>query len=150
MNPHIQSPKEIDMKPIIPLLAALSLAACATTGPSDSERLALYMAHAGDPVKKVRYINPMGWERVDGSHVLLNMRPRENWLLTLPANCLDWGRGSAFLQVDTQTGWLMTKFDSVKIGGAPVSCRIDEIRPVDMQAVREAEKQMRAQVPSGT
>ena len=150
MDHQMHCPKEIDMKPIIPLLAALSLAACATTGPSDSERLALYMAHAGEPVRQVRYINPMGWERVDGAHVLLNMRPKENWLLTLPGNCLDWGSGSPFLKVDTQTGWLMTKFDSVKIAGSPVSCRIDEIRPVDMKAVRAAERQMRGQVPSGT
>jgi len=138
------------MKPIIPLLAVLSLAACATTGPTDSERLALYMAHAGAPVKHVRYITPMGWERVDGSHVVLNMRPRESWLLTLPGNCLDWGSGSPFLTVNTQTGWLMTKFDSIKVSGAPISCRIDEMRPIDMQAVRAAEKQLRDQASSGT
>lgn len=138
------------MKPIIPLLTVLSLAACATTRPTDSERLALYMAHAGESVKQIRYITPMGWERIDSAHVVLNMRPKENWLLTLPGNCLDWGTGSPFLTVSGQTGWLMTKLDSIKVGGSPVSCRIDEIRPVDMQAVRAAEKQMRDQVPSGT
>ena len=60
------------------------------------------------------------------------------------------GSRPVVLKVDTQTGWLMTKFDSVKIAGSPVSCRIDEIRPVDMKAVRAAERQMRGQVPSGT
>lgn len=138
------------MKTIIPLLAVLSLAACATTRPSDSERLALYMAHAGEPVKQIRYFNAMGWDRIDGEHVVLNMRPKETWLLTLSGDCLDWGSGSPFLTVNSQTGWLITKFDSIKVAGSPVNCRINEIRPVDMQAVRAAEKQMRDQVPSGT
>lgn len=138
------------MKSIIPLLAAISLVACATTGPSDSEHLALYMRHAGQPVNQIRYRDVMGWERVDGNHVLLNMRPRESWLLTLPDSCLDWGGGSPFLAVSSQTGWLISKFDSVKISGSPVTCRIDEIRPVDIPAVRAAERQMRDQAVSGT
>jgi hypothetical protein len=138
------------MKPILPVLAAVSLAACATTGPSDSERLALYTSHAGAPVKQIRYLDAMGWERVDGEHLVLNMRPRETWLLTLSGNCLDWSSGSPFLAVNSQTGWLISKFDSVKAAGSPVTCRIDEIRPIDIQSVRAAEKQRRDQVPSGT
>jgi hypothetical protein len=138
------------MKPILPLLAFLSLAACATTGPSDSERLALYMAHAGEPVNQIRYITPMGWERIDGEHVALNMRPKETWMLTLSGNCLDWGTGSPFLAVNSQTGWLISKFDSIKLAGSQVNCRIDEIRPVDIQAMRAAEKLKRDQGASGT
>ena len=140
------------MKPLIPLLAALSLAlaACATTRPTDTERLALYVAHAGQPVKQIRYLNPMGWEHIDGAHVVLNMRPKENWLLTLPTNCLNWGGGSPFLTIDSQNGLLITKFDSIRVAGSPVSCPISEMRPVDMQAVRAAEKQMRDQASSGT
>lgn len=138
------------MKSIFSLLAAVSLAACATTGPSDTERLALYMSHAGEPVNRIRYLSAMGWERVDGEHVLLNMRPRETWLLKLSGPCLDWGSGSPFLAVSSQTGLLISRLDSVKVSGSPVTCRIDEIRPVDVPAVRAAEKQLRDQAPSGT
>jgi hypothetical protein len=138
------------MKPVFPLLAALSLAACATTGPTDTQRLALYLAHAGAPVRQIRYFSPMGWDRIDGAHVVLNMRPKENWLLTVPTNCLNWGGGSPFLSINSQMGLLITKFDSIQVAGSPLSCRIDEIRPVDMQAIRSAEKQMRDQAPSGT
>lgn len=140
------------MKTLIPLLAALSLAACATTGTttSDQERLALYTSHAGEPVNQIRYLNAMGWERIDGQHVVLNLRPRESWLLTLSGPCLDWGSGSPFLALSSQAGWLISKFDSIKVSGSPVTCRIDEIRPIDVQAVRAAEKQKRAQVASGT
>ncbi|MDI1251972.1 DUF6491 family protein [Thermomonas sp.] len=142
--------KEADMKSLIPLLAALSLAACATTAPSESARLALYQSHAGEPVKQIRYLNAMGWERVDGEHVVLNLLPRESWLLKLSGPCLDWGSGSPFLAFSSQTGWLISKFDSIKVSGSPVTCRIDEIRPIDMHAVHAAEKQMRDQPASGT
>ena len=138
------------MKPIIPLLAVLVLAACATTGQSDSEHLANYTAHAGEPVKQIRYREPMGWDRIDGEHIVLNMRPTESWLLTLPVNCLDWAGESPLLKVDAPSGWLMAKFDTVKVAGSPVDCRIEEIRPLDIRGVRAAEKQMRDQVPSGT
>ncbi|MEO6155378.1 MAG: DUF6491 family protein [Thermomonas sp.] len=138
------------MKSILPLLAAISLAACATTGRPDSERLALYMSHAGEPVNRIHYFSAMGWERVDGEHVLLNLRPRESWLLKLSGNCLDWGSGSPFLAVSSQTGWLLSKFDSIKMSGSPVTCSIDEIRSIDLPAVRTAEKQLRDQSVSGT
>ncbi len=138
------------MKVVLPLLVILSVAGCATTGSSDSARLALYMDNAGAPVNQIRNVSAMGWERVDGEHVLLNMRPKETWLLKLSGNCLDWGGGSPLLAVTSQTGWLISKFDGVKVPGSPVTCRIDEIRPVDMQAVRAAEKQLRDQDPSGT
>ena len=139
------------MKSLIPLLVvALLLAACATTRMSDNQRLALYTSHAGEPVNKIRYVTPMGWERIDGQHVVVNMRPRENWLLKLSGSCLDWGGGSPFLAISSPTGWLISKFDRIKVSGSPVTCRIEEIRPVEMQAVRAAEKQLRDQEPSGT
>ncbi len=138
------------MKPTLSLLAALSLAACATTGQTDTERLSMVQAHAGAPVKQIRNLNAMGWERVDGDHVLLNMRPKETWLLTLSGPCLDWGSGSPALTLSSQTGWLISKFDSIKIAGSPVTCRIEEIRPVDTVALREAEAARRDQLGSGT
>lgn len=137
------------MKSIFPLLAAVALAGCATPGPSDGGRLELYMRHAGEPVNQIRYRDAMGWERIDGTHVVLSMRPRESWLLRLPESCLDWGGGSPFLAVSSQTGWLLSKFDSVQVSGSPVTCRIEEIRPVDIPGVRADEKQLHGQVASG-
>ena len=65
---------------IVPLIAVLGLGACATNRLSDTDRLALYDAHAGAPVKQIRFYNAMGWDRIDDEHVLLNMRPKEPWL----------------------------------------------------------------------
>ena len=138
------------MKGLLVVIATALLSACATTGLPEATRLALVEAHAGEPVKQIRYTAPMGWSRVDAQHVLLDMRPRETWLLTLTGQCLDWGSGAPGLIVKSQTGFLLGKFDSVQTVGSNVTCRIDEIRPVDMKAVRAAEKQLRDQPPSGT
>ncbi len=135
---------------IFPLAAALALAACATNRPSEADRLAVYEAHAGEPVKQIRNHDAMGWDRIDGEHILLSMRPKETWLLKLSGPCLDWGSGSPFLKLSSQTGWVMAKFDRVLVQGSPVSCRIEEIRPVDVKAVRAAESELRAQASAGT
>ena len=138
------------MKVLLAVLVTALLASCASTRLPEATRLALVEAHAGEPVNQIRYSNPMGWSRVDGQHVLLDMRPRETWLLTLTGGCLDWGSSSPGLLVKSHTGFSLGKFDSVQTVDSPVTCRIDEIRPVDMKAVRAAEKQLRDQAPSGT
>lgn len=135
---------------VFPMLAVLGLAACATNRMSDTDRLAIYDAHSGAPVKQIRYYNAMGWDRIDGEHVILNMRPNETWLLKLSGSCLDWGGGSPNLALSSQSGWVMVKFDKVSVQGSPVTCRIDEIRPVDVKAVRAAEDARRAQLSAGT
>ena len=135
---------------LVPLLAVASLSACATNRMSDTDRLALYQAHAGEPVKQIRNTNAMGWDRVDDQHIVLNMRPTESWLLTVSGPCLDWGRGSPVLRLSSSGAYVMAKFDRILTDGSPISCRIEEIRPVDVNAVREAETAMRAQASSGT
>ena len=70
------------------------LGACATTRMSDAESLSLYSAHAGEPVRTIRYFDPISWEKVDDNHLLLTMRPREVYLLTIGGPCLGWGGAS--------------------------------------------------------
>ena len=135
---------------IVPLIAVLGLGACATNRLSDIDRLALYDAHAGEPVKQIRFYNAMGWDRVDDEHVLLSMRPNETWLLKVSGPCLDWGSGSPVLRLSSTGPYVMAKFDRILTDGSPVSCRIEEIRPVDGKAVRAAETAMRAQASAGT
>ena len=135
---------------MILLLAVLGASACASNRPSDADRLAMYEAHAGAPVKQIRNVNAMGWERVDDQHVILSTRPTESWLLEVSGPCLDWGSGSPLLRLSSTGPYVMAKFDRILTEGSPVSCRIEEIRPVDVNAVREAETAMRAQASSGT
>ena len=134
---------------IIPMLAVLSLAACATNRMSDNDRLAMYQAHAGAPVKQIRNHDPISWDRIDDQHVLLATRPNESWLLTVSGPCLDWGSSSPVM-VLSSTGPYVTKFDRISIPGSPMSCQIQEMRPVDVKAVRAAETELRAQASAGT
>ena len=135
---------------IVAMVAVLALAACATNRISDSERLAIYEAHSGAPVKQIRYYHAMGWDRIDDQHVLLNMRPSETWLLKVSGPCLDWGSASPVLRLTSSGPYVMAKFDRILTEGSPVSCRIEEIRPVDARAVRAAEEARRAQASAGT
>ena len=138
------------MKAVLLPLIVLSLAACATAGPRGADRLAIYQAHAGEPVRQIRYFSAMGWDRVDDDHIVLSMRPRESWLLKISGPCLDWASGSPVIRLSSQGGWVSSKFDRIHAGDSPMSCRIEEIRPVDVAAVRAAEAAWRDQDPSGT
>ena len=140
---------------LVPLIAVFGLAACATNRPSDADRLALYEAHSGAPVKQIRFFNAMGWDRIDDEHVLLNMRPNETWLLKVSGPCLDWGSASPILRLSSTGAYVMAKFDRILTEGSPVSCRIEEIRPVDVKALRAAQQASQktattAQTSSGT
>ncbi len=135
---------------IIPLLAVLGLAACATSRMSDTDRLALYQAHAGEPVKQIRNYNAMGWDRVDDQHVVISMRPKESWLVKVSGPCLDWGSGSPTLHIKSQGSYVVAKLDRIFVNGSPVSCRIEEIRPVDVIALRAAQGSVAAQASAGT
>jgi hypothetical protein len=110
--------------------------------------LALYQRHAGAPVKQVRYYDPMGWDRVDDTHLVLQMRPRESWLLTLAGPCLGWSGGSPFLGVSSFNGMTLSTFDKIMVPGAQMGCMIREIRPLDMQAIRASEDALRVRAPA--
>ena len=135
---------------LLPLLAAVSLTACATNSMSDTDRLSMYQANAGEPVKQIRYYNAMGWERVDDQHVVLNMRPKESWLVKVSGPCLDWGSGSPSLRLSSTGAYVTPKLDRILTDGSPVSCRIEEIRPIDVAGLRAAQASATAQAPSGT
>lgn len=135
---------------LLPLLAAVSLTACATNRMSDTDRLAMYRANAGEPVKQIRYYNAMGWERVDDQHVVLNMRPKESWLVKVSGPCLDWGSGSPSLRLSSTGAYVTPKLDRILTDGSPVSCRIEEIRPIDVAGLRAAQDSATAQASSGT
>jgi hypothetical protein len=121
---------------LIAAAVAALLGACASTRMSDAERLALYGAHAGAPVKTIRYTDPIGWEKVDGEHLLLTLRPREVYLMTVSGPCLDWGGASPTIAISAQAGFVSAGFDRISVPDVPAGCRIEEIRPVDIAAVR--------------
>ena len=125
---------------LVSLLLTLGLASCASYNLSDTDRLALYEAHAGAPVQRINYRSPIGWTRVDDQHVALDLRPSERWLLTLSGPCLRWNPASPTLELEPLAGIVLSKFDVVRAGGSGPNCRIEEIRPIDVPAFRLAEQ----------
>jgi hypothetical protein len=105
---------------------------------SESDELALYMSHS-EQVQKVTYREPTGWDDVGDSHVLLTIKPTEGWLLRLAPGCLDWSGSGPALSVSNIAGVVTSGFDKVtRLGpGTPIACRIEEIRVVDLGAVRD-------------
>lgn len=130
---------------MIPAMMALGLSACASYNLTDSQRLAMYQEHSGEPVQRVNYTTPVGWDRVDDQHVALDLRPGQRWLLTLSGPCLRFNRSGNALRVSPSGGIVLSRFDMVEVVGSTLSCRIEEIRPVDLPALRAAEQRLREQ-----
>ena len=135
------------MKTIPALLASLLLAACATTGMSDGEKAALYEANAGESVRSFRYLGRLsGWTALGDSAVAVWTRPREAWLLDLSGPCPDLPYAHS-IAITSNMNTVHVNFDKVRpISGTPsmnVPCHIRQIRPLDVAAIREAERDMR-------
>lgn len=133
----------------IALFAAAALAGCATTGKlSSSERLELYRAHAGAPVRDFQYFGSLnGWTELGDSALAVWTKPSEAWLLSLGGPCMDLSYAPA-IGVTSMMGRVSAKFDRVIVRGgnpgmAPIPCRIDTIQPLDVKALRASEKELR-------
>ena len=138
---------------LIPAALALVLAACASGARMDgAERLALYRAHAGEPVGSIRHPGRFtGWSAVGTDALVLRTRPNEAFLLELSTPCPDLPVALA-IQVSSRTGMISARFDSVTpLGPATASirvpCHIGSIRPLDVAALREAEAALREATP---
>ncbi|MGI8561482.1 MAG: DUF6491 family protein [Luteimonas sp.] len=137
------------------LAAALALGGCATDARlRDSEKLAIYEAHAGVPVDSFQYFGSInGWTPLGDSAIALWTRPREAWLLDLYGPCPDIPYAPA-ISVSNQMGRVSARFDKVLARGSTsidIPCAIRQIRPLDVKAIRQAERVARDQpADSGT
>ncbi len=138
------------MKKMLVLAAVAALAGCASTPRmSDAERLALYQAHAGEPVRAFRLFGePYGWSPLGNRAMVVWTRPNEAWLLDLVAPCPDLAYATA-LAISSFGARVQARSDSVTPLGSMVGqvgrvpCRIDSIRPVDAKALKQAEQELR-------
>ena len=135
--------------------ACCSLAACASS-PSlrDAEKRALYESHAGAPVDTFRIRGRIGgWTPLGDEALAVWTRPGEAWLLELAGPCQDLDFARAITLTDT-FGKVSARFDKVMVLGRSaidIPCVIQRIRPLDVTAIRQAERDMRsAGQPSGT
>lgn len=135
-------------KMLVAMLLAAVLGGCATTGKlTSAERLDLYRAHAGEPVKNFRYFGSLnGWTELGDSALAVWTKPNEAWLLNLSGPCLDLSFAPA-ISITNMMGQVSARFDRVIVhGGGPmarVPCRIDSIQPLDVKSLRASEKELR-------
>src|SRR3546814_2622115 len=116
---------------------------------SDADKLATYRAHAGAPVSSFRYFGSInGWTSLGDSAIAVWTRPSEAWLLELTGPCPDI-EYAPMIGVTSQSNRVSAKFDKViaQGGGATMRfpCRIETIRPLDVKAIKQAEKTARDQ-----
>ncbi len=134
--------------------AALALGACATdAGLRDEQKLALYRTHAGPSVPSFQYFGSInGWTPLGDTAIALWTRPREAWLLDFHGPCQDVAY-SPVITVTNHMGRVSARFDKViarNRGSIEIPCTIRQIRPLDVTAIREAEKTARDQPEGGS
>lgn len=136
---------------LFPLAAAamLALAACASTPKqTDAERLELYRTHAGEPVNDFRYFGSLnGWTPLGEQALAVWTRPNEAFLLELTSPCMDLDFAPA-ISITNMMGSVSARFDDVIVRGGGnragrIPCRIERIRPLDVKALKQAQRDLR-------
>ena len=131
-------------------LIALLGTACATDpGARDAERLSLYRDNAGEPVPSFRYFGRLsGWTPLGADAIAVWTRPGTAYLLEFRGSCPDIEYASA-IQVTHQFSTVYARFDRVVPLGhtqPTIPCYIGTIRPLDVGAIRDAERTRRENV----
>jgi Family of unknown function (DUF6491) len=128
----------------------LLLAGCTgTVALTTQERLELYRAHAGEPVRSFRYNGHLwGWTALGDGALGLWTRSDQGYLIEFARRCPDLEFDVA-LMISSRGGQVFAGTDSIVVrrtsgGIGGVRCRIESIRPLDAQAVRESKRTLRA------
>ncbi len=138
------------MKTLTLLLAmSLTLGACAS-GPrqTDAQKLALYQAYAGEPVKDFQFFGRInGWTPLGDAALAVWTRPNQAYLLQIYGPCPDLEFAPA-ISLSSQMSRVSARFDSVQpLGGGTgsirIPCRIETIRLLDVKALKQAQSELR-------
>lgn len=135
---QISPVEDLPMSPIrilSALLLMLLLSACAGPGPLKrmEARLAEVESVAGEPVESFHFWTLHSWEPLGRRHLLVHTRISEGWLLRIDEPC----PGLEFainVGLSSSNNRVYQRFDTVNFDKQ--RCRIDEIRPVDVKALR--------------
>ncbi len=134
---------------LLAAVAVLMLGACAT-GPSlsESQRMQIYRDSAGAPVNSFHYFGSLySWKPVGDAALVVWTRPRDTYLLTLAASCPHLDIAQA-ISLSDQSGSVFAGLDRVTVlgQGTNIACRIEQIQPIDIDAVRRAEDATEAEL----
>jgi hypothetical protein len=145
------------MKPVsrilrstLALVLAASVAACASTPEkqaADAAQQALYRSHAGAPVPSFHFFGRIdSWTPLGDRAVVVWTRMNEAWLLDLDATCNGLGV-TPVIGLTSSAGSVNARFDKVLVrDGSPMNmpCTIMAIRPIDVPALKAAQRELRA------
>ena len=126
----------------------LALGACSTTRMTDTETLALYRAHAGEPVNSFQYFGQInGWTPIGDGALAVWTKPNQAYLLELFGPCQDLDYAPA-ISLSNLMSRVSARFDSVYVHGGGTStmrmpCKIETIRPLDVKGLKQAQKDLR-------
>ncbi|WP_143703899.1 MULTISPECIES: DUF6491 family protein [Luteimonas] len=128
------------------LVVAL-LAGCVSGGLRGDAKYAIYAANAGAPVNSFHYNGSInGWTSLGDAAIAVWTRPSEAWLLDLSGPCQNLPYATT-IGVTSTTNRVSARFDKVLVGhrgpGVQIPCHIQQIRALDVKAVREAERTAR-------
>lgn len=124
------------------MLAAMALliGACSSPGPAKrmEARLAEVESVAGEAVESFHFWNLDSWEPLGPRHLLVSTRINEGWLLRVDEPCsgLDF---AVSVGLSSSNNRVYQRFDTVNFERQ--RCRIAEIRPVDVKALRALRRQ---------
>ena len=136
-------------KLLIALAAALVLGACAS-GPSLStaDRLALYQAHAGQPVQGFQLARNFRWTSLGDQAIAVWGVGNQAHLLEMRSRCSGLGFASR-IHITNSMGRVSARFDRVMPLNSTgsnmqqTSCTIWTIRPLDTAALNDSKREMR-------
>jgi hypothetical protein len=122
------------------LLLSLALSGCAADGgprAREAARLALFEAHAGEPVENFRFWRMDRWEGLGRDAVAIWTRPDEAWLLRVQEPCTGLEYATV-IGLSSNLNRVHRAFDAVLF--EKQRCRIEQIRPVDARALKAAQR----------
>lgn len=115
------------------------LAGCASPGPRerDAAALARYTAHAGEPVDSFHLRLMRDWVSLGERHLAVYTSVNEAWLIEVQSPCtgLDFAQA---IQLTSTGARVYARFDTLRFDHQ--ICRIKEIRPVDVRAMKAARR----------
>jgi hypothetical protein len=133
------------------MVVALACAGCGSLSPRPpGPRLVFYRAHAGVPVASFRSLGRLDrWESLGDGVLAVWTRPNEAWLLDLYGACPEL-EYSVAIGLTEHVGMVEAGSDEVRIlnpSPAHVGCTIRTIRPLDVEAIRSADRAVKDQPP---
>lgn len=130
-------------------IAMLSAGCAGMNAPrAPSAALARYQAVAGAPVASMPFLRMDSWEPLDDSYLVVWTNPHQAYLLRVWPNC-DWLVSAPTIALTSSVNRVDARFDKVLVPHHQ-QCPIEEIRPIDVAALKRARAAERAaQSPSG-